>query len=132
MCYNSEPKIRIMTQTIEIKRAYEPAASGDGFRVYIDRLWPRGLSHETFHYDLWEKQISPSTELREWFHANPESEWTEFERRYRAELLANPSFAAFRQLIKDKPTVTLLYSSHDTEHNNAIVLQHLLQQQPSE
>ena len=56
-----------MTQ-YQLKRAYEPASPEDGFRVYIDRLWPRGLSHETFHYDLWDKDIAPSTELREWFH----------------------------------------------------------------
>ncbi|MDE6278596.1 MAG: DUF488 family protein, partial [Paramuribaculum sp.] len=57
-----------MKQTIQIKRAYDPELPDDGYRVYIDRLWPRGLSHETFHYDSWDKQIAPSTELREWFH----------------------------------------------------------------
>lgn len=107
---------------INIKRAYEPSSADDGFRIYIDRLWPRGLSHLTFHYDLWDKDVAPSTALRQWFHENPSAEWVEFEQRYRAELLANPAFVALQQLIADKPVVTLLYSSHDTIHNNAIVL----------
>lgn len=115
-----------MKTKIVTKRAYEAASPEDGYRIYVDRLWPRGLSHETFHYDLWDKEVAPSTELRQWFHENPSAEWTEFEERYKAELLANPAYTALKQLIADKPMVTLLYSSHDTEHNNALVLQHLL------
>ncbi len=116
-----------MKNIILTKRAYEPASPADGYRIYVDRLWPRGLSHETFRYDLWDKQIAPSTELRQWFHENPSAEWTEFEERYRKELLATPAYSELKQLIADKPTVTLLYSSHDTLHNNALVLQHQLQ-----
>ncbi len=115
-----------MKNLILIKRAYEPASPEDGFRIYVDRLWPRGLSHETFHYDLWDKEIAPSTELRQWFHENPTSEWTEFENRYKEELLNNPAYDTLRKLIAAKPKVTLLYSSHDTEHNNALVLKDLL------
>ncbi len=115
-----------MTPEIVIKRAYEPASPEDGFRIYIDRLWPRGLSHDTFHYDLWDKEVAPSTELRKWFHEDPTAEWTEFEERYKAELLNNPAFVALKKLIIGKSVVTLLYSSHDSTHNNAIVLQHLL------
>ncbi len=115
-----------MKQIINIKRAYEPASADDGYRIYVDRLWPRGLSHETSHYDAWNKAIAPSTELREWFHQNPDEDWSEFEQRYRSELLANPAFPAFKYEIKDKPVVTLLYSSHDTEHNNAVVLRDIL------
>lgn len=111
---------------INIKRAYEPASPDDGFRVYIDRLWPRGLSHETFHYDLWDKDVAPSTELRQWFHENPTAEWAEFAAKYKAELLANPAYNALKELLADKSKVTLLYSSHDTEHNNAIVLRDML------
>lgn len=111
---------------IKIKRAYEPASSDDGYRVYIDRLWPRGLSHETFHYDLWDKEIAPSTQLREWFHAQPEQRWPEFERRYAAELASNPAYTNLKKQLSDKPSVTLLYSSHDPAHNNAVVLAHLL------
>lgn len=110
-----------------IKRAYEPASEGDGFRVYIDRLWPRGLSHATFHYDLWEKEISPSTELREWFHTDPEGNWNEFVKKYEMELKENPSFANFEKLVSSKPVVTLLYSSHDEIHNNAVVVKNLLE-----
>lgn len=115
-----------MKQIIKIKRAYDSALPEDGYRIYVDRLWPRGLSHETFHYDLWDKQISPSTELREWFHADPKNEWQEFEERYKKELLANPAFAELRKTVAGKPVVTLLYSSRDTEHNNAVVLGNLL------
>ncbi|MDE6498160.1 MAG: DUF488 family protein [Muribaculaceae bacterium] len=115
-----------MSQTIQLKRAYDPAASSDGYRVYIDRLWPRGLSHETFRYDAWDKSLAPSTELREWFHQSPDTRWPEFEERYRAELLANPAFAAFKAEVAAHPVVTLLYSSHDRDHNNAVVVLHAL------
>lgn len=115
-----------MERTIVIKRAYEPASADDGFRVYVDRLWPRGLSHATFHYDLWDKDIAPSTQLREWFHENTAADWSEFEQRYEKELLANPAFASLKNILADKPKTTLLYSSHDTLHNNAVVLRSML------
>lgn len=113
-------------QTINLKRAYEPASPSDGFRVYIDRLWPRGLSHETFHYDMWDKDIAPSTELREWFHADPDGRWTEFEKKYAAELRSNPAFESLKEAIAGKLVVTLLYSSRDESHNNAVVVSTLL------
>lgn len=116
-----------MEHLLEIKRAYESASPEDGFRVYVDRLWPRGLSHETFHYDLWDKDIAPSTELREWFHSSPDSLWDEFSERYKAELKGNPAFTALLETIADKPKVTLLYSSHDKVHNNAVVLGQMLE-----
>lgn len=106
----------------KIKRAYDPQEVDDGFRVYIDRLWPQGLSHATFHYDLWDKDIAPSTELRQWFHQDPDGRWAEFEQKYQAELKANPAFDALRRLLATKPVVTLLYSSHDRTHNNAVVV----------
>ncbi len=115
-----------MNTIILTKRAYEPSSPDDGFRIYVDRLWPRGLSHETFHYDIWDKEIAPSTELRQWFHENPSAEWTEFEIRYKKELEANPAFDALKKLIAEKTKVTLLYSSHDTEHNNALALKNCL------
>lgn len=110
-----------MTQ-FRLKRAYQAATPDDGFRVYIDRLWPRGLSHEDFHYDLWDKDIAPSNELREWFHADPQGRWQQFSAKYMAELKDSPSMAALAKLLYTKPVVTLLYSSHDTEHNNAVVV----------
>lgn len=111
---------------VTTKRAYEPASSEDGFRVYIDRLWPRGLSHATFHYDLWDKNIAPSTELREWFHADPDGRWKEFEDKYTAELRSNPAFDDLKHQLAAHQVVTLLYSSHDEAHNNAVVLAKLL------
>lgn len=109
-----------------LKRAYDPQLPSDGFRVYIDRLWPQGLSHETFHYDLWDKDIAPSTQLRQWFHEDPDGRWPEFQKKYEAELMANPSFDALRKLLETKPVVTLLYSSRNEQHNNAVILLNLL------
>lgn len=115
-----------MTQIL-LKRAYQPSSPDDGFRIYIDRLWPRGLSHENFHYDLWDKDIAPSTELREWFHQDPQERWNQFEKKYEEELKANPSLEALKKLIESKPKVTLLYSSHDEEHNNAVIVKNALE-----
>ena len=117
--------------TIKIQRVYtdeEAAAEKEGLRVYVDRLWPRGLSKAKFHYDVWAKDLAPSTELREWFHEDPEGRWEEFKKRYIAELDANPS--AVNSLIFKMayiPVITLLYGSKDTEHNNAVVLRDYLQ-----
>ena len=109
-----------------LKRAYDPEDTDDGLRVFVDKLWPRGLSHETFHYDIWAKNIAPSTELREWFHADPDNRWNEFEAKYREELNANPDFGMLKQRLENESKVTLLYSSHDPLHNNAIVVKSLL------
>ncbi len=110
----------------KLKRAYDAASPDDGYRVYIDRLWPRGMSHETFHYDLWDKEIAPSTELREWFHADPDNRWDSFKEKYAAELAGNPAAATLATTLSAHTTVTLLYSSHDQEHNNAIVVRDFL------
>lgn len=112
---------------INLKRAYDPASPSDGFRIYIDRLWPRGLSHETFHYDMWDKEIAPSTGLREWFHSDMQANWPEFEKRYAAELASSPAFDSLKKEIAGKPVVTLLYSSKDHDHNNAVVVKNLLE-----
>lgn len=116
-----------MKHEITIKRVYEPASAQDGYRIYIDRLWPRGLSHETFHYDWWDKQLAPSTVLREWFHAEPENRWPEFVNRYMVELTENSAFEELMKAIADKDKVTLLYSSHDRQHNNAVVMEQMLE-----
>lgn len=115
-----------MKTQINLKRAYEPASPSDGYRIYVDRLWPRGLSHENFHYDLWDKEISPSTTLRQWFHADPGARWDDFEKQYSTELNVNPAFNKLMTIVKDKPTVTLLFSSHDSQHNNAVVVKEML------
>lgn len=112
--------------TLKLKRAYDPQESTDGWRVYIDRLWPRGLSHETFHYDVWDKAISPSTELREWYHADPVNRWESFVERYKAELSANPAFKEMAANLQQHHTVTLLFSSRDTLHDNAQVVANTL------
>ncbi|MCM1004802.1 MAG: DUF488 family protein [Prevotella sp.] len=117
-----------MSQTINIKRAYDLESASDGYRVYIDKLWPRGLSHQTFHYDLWKKNIAPSTPLREWFHTDPALNWPQFQTRYREELEGNPAFAEFKEQLKDKPVITLLYSSHDHVRNNAVIVAALLRE----
>ena len=107
---------------LRLKRAYEPIASGDGYRVYIDKLWPRGLSHETFRYDTWDKEISPSDTLRHWFHDNPDAHWSDFVKKYMSELSSNPAWPEFIHEVEEHPVVTLLYSSRDEKENNAIVL----------
>ena len=116
-----------MATLIKLKRAYDPQSPEDGFRIYVDRLWTRGRSHENFHYDLWDKEISPSTELREWFHVDPENRWDEFEKKYLEELDKNPAASQLKETLKGKPVVTLLYSSHDEIHNNAVVLKDYLE-----
>lgn len=106
---------------IRYKRAYEPAEPADGFRVLIDRLWPRGVSRERAKLCGWEKELAPSTELRQWFGHDP-SRWEEFRRCYTDELREQrPRLAALRHRARDG-TLTLLYSAHDTEHNDAVVL----------
>lgn len=115
-------------ETIKLKRAYEAQEPSDGYRVLVDKLWPQGLSHADFHYDLWAKDIAPSTELRDWFHVDRAQRWPEFEKRYLAELRANPAFQALRQRLAQYPVVTLLFGSRDTEHNNAVIVAEALKQ----
>lgn len=112
---------------VYIKRSYDPPSSDDGFRIFIDRLWPRGLRHSNFHYDLWAKNIAPSNDLRRWFHADPINRWDEFKSRYIAELNQSEAFMRFRQLIQSHDIVTLLYSSHDNKHNNAVVVANMIE-----
>lgn len=111
---------------IDVKRVYDDPDGDDGFRVYVDRLWPRGESKEKFHYDLWAKDAAPSTELREWFHADPEGRWTEFEKRYTAELDAAQSTRDLIDRLAPHDRIVLLFSSRDTMHNNAVVLSRYL------
>jgi uncharacterized protein YeaO (DUF488 family) len=106
---------------IAIKRAYEPPAATDGFRILVDRLWPRGLSKESAHIDLWLKEISPSTELRRWFAHDP-AKWAEFQRRYRAELKEKEQLLATIKSYARKTRVTLVYGAKDEQHNDAVVL----------
>jgi len=108
---------------VRIKRVYAPADDGDGYRVLVDRLWPRGVSKDKAHLDAWMKDIAPSTELRRWFGHDP-ARWEEFERRYRAEL-AEPERSQLVAALADQAAhgpLTLVYGARDTLHNEAVVL----------
>jgi len=111
---------------IKLKRVYELIAKGDGFRILIDRLWPRGLSKEKGHIDLWLKAIAPSAALRKWFNHEP-GKWQEFVEKYHEELEQSDAVNEIIKLIKKHKNVTLLYAAGDTQHNNAIVLEGFLQ-----
>ena len=112
---------------VAIKRVYEGPGESDGMRVLVDRLWPRGLSKERAHIDLWLKEIAPSNELRTWFGHEP-ARFDEFRHRYEAELASGPAhdaLARLRELAGQHP-VTLVFAARDAEHSNAAVLRELL------
>lgn len=113
---------------ILVKRIYEPAGKSDGFRVLVDRLWPRGLSKQVAQIDLWLREIGPSTALRTWFNHDP-ARWKEFQRRYHAELKEKTALlATIKEQVKMGP-VTLLYSAKDQQHNQAVGLRSFLMNQ---
>ncbi|MFL5789004.1 MAG: DUF488 domain-containing protein [Flavisolibacter sp.] len=110
---------------VKLKRVYEKRAKEDGLRILVDRLWPRGLTKEKADIDLWLKDIAPSTELRKWFHHDPEK-WEEFKKRYRFELKdKKEKIKLLKKELKDA-TVTLVYGAKDEEHNEAIVIKEVL------
>jgi uncharacterized protein YeaO (DUF488 family) len=110
---------------IRLKRAYEPAAPADGYRILIDRLWPRGISRHEAKLDDWDKELPPSAELRRWFAHEPKR-FEEFRRRYIEELRdERPRLKALRRRAREG-TLTLAYSARDTEHNDAVVLAEVL------
>ena len=116
---------------IRLKRAYEDPSPLDGHRVLVERLWPRGVTKERAALDLWLKEVAPSTELRRWFNHDA-ARWPEFQRRYREELLRRPQeLAELRRLAAAGP-VTLVYGSRDEQHNAALVLRGLLEDQESD
>lgn len=110
--------------TISIKRVYEPASKADGRRILVDRIWPRGLTKAEAKVDLWLKEVAPSTALRQWFGHDPHK-WADFQKKYKAELGANPALAELQAAASSGP-VTLVFAAKDEEHNNAVVLQQLL------
>jgi uncharacterized protein YeaO (DUF488 family) len=111
---------------LRIKRVYEPTGKSDGFRVLVDRLWPRGVSKERAHLDLWLKEIGPSDGLRKWFGHDPKR-WKEFAAKYRKELSGKKDLVQqLKQLEAEHGTVTLLFSAHDEEHNQAVALREIL------
>lgn len=107
--------------TLRIKRIYEDPAPDDGYRVLVDRLWPRGVSKDRAALDEWLKEVAPSPELRTWFDHRADR-FAEFAQRYTAELDTNPAVAELRELLGTNPTVTLLYGARDAEINHAVVL----------
>lgn len=111
---------------IQIKRAYEPASDADGHRILVDRLWPRGISKERAKIDRWAKELSPSTALRKWFGHDP-AKWAEFKIRYKKELRANTE--ALREIagISKTGAVTLVFAARDEQHNEAVVLQEVIE-----
>lgn len=111
--------------SVMLKRAYESAASTDGKRVLVDRLWPRGVTKERAAIDLWLKEVAPSTELRKWFAHDP-AKWHEFAKRYKAELSGSEPLAELRALA-DEGDITLVYAAKDQEHNEARVLKEILE-----
>ena len=113
---------------MKIKRAYAPVEETDGYRILVDRLWPRGISKEKAQIDLWLKSVAPSNELRKWFGHDSER-FAEFSERYRAELTTSGALDELRTILKEHPTATLLFAAHDEERNNAVVLQHLLEKE---
>ncbi len=111
---------------IKFKRIYDPYTNGDGCRILVDRLWPRGVSKEKAHLDLWLPEIAPSTELRKWFGHDP-NKWQEFEKRYKRELKDKSELIMqIKDLGKKHKEITLLYGTRDTKHNEAVVLVNML------
>lgn len=111
---------------IQLKRVYEAPASDDGYRILVDRLWPRGVSKDSAQIDLWLKDIAPSTELRKWFAHDPKK-WVRFRTRYFRELDAhNEAVEQIREQAR-KGTVTLVFGARDEEHNNAVAIKEYLE-----
>jgi uncharacterized protein YeaO (DUF488 family) len=113
---------------IRVKRVYDPAEKSDGLRFLVDHLWPRGLKKEAVHVEGWIKQVSPSNQLRSWFGHEP-VKWSEFQRRYFAELDKQPEvWQALLETAREKD-ITLVFSARDIEHNNAVALKSYLEKQ---
>jgi uncharacterized protein YeaO (DUF488 family) len=111
---------------IKIKRIYDAPTKEDGYRILIDRIWPRGLTKEKAKIDLWLKEIAPSDDLRKWFAHDPEK-WEEFKNKYKEELKTRQELLhKIKQLAREKGTVTMLYSAKDEKHNNAVALNDFL------
>lgn len=123
---------KAMSLKITIKRAYVLPAKADGYRLLVDRLWPRGLTRDAAAIDAWEKDLAPSTDLRRWFAHEPER-WKEFVARYRAELASPAAAVAVARLRKlaSRRKVTLVYAASDETHNNAVALRTILAPLPA-
>ncbi|MDD2676193.1 MAG: DUF488 domain-containing protein [Methylacidiphilaceae bacterium] len=112
---------------IRIRRVYDPPGANEGYRILVDRVWPRGISKEKLPMEAWKKELAPSSELRKWFGHDP-SRWEEFSRRYRRELTSHAD--GLRECLRaaGSQPLTLLYGARDKEHNQAVVLQEVLEE----
>lgn len=113
---------------VEVVRVYDDWQNRPGARLFVDWLWPRGLSKEKFHPDEWLKEIAPSNELRKWYHADIEAHWPEFRRRYRAELDANPDAVAHVLELAREGPVALLTSTHDIDRSATVILRDVIRE----
>ena len=119
--------ICVVVVMIRIKRVYDQASEEDGFRILVDRLWPKGMSKDKAKVDLWLKEVAPSDDLRKWFSHDPKK-WKEFKKRYENELKGKQELLhKMKQAEKEKGTVTIVYSARDEEHNQAVALAAFLQ-----
>jgi uncharacterized protein YeaO (DUF488 family) len=114
-----------MSERVQIRRVYEAPSPGEGKRILVDRIWPRGLTKEAAALDLWLKEVAPSTALRKWYGHEPDR-WPEFRRRYLEELAGHPAEVAELLRLAEKGPVTLLYAAHDGAQSNAEVLREYL------
>jgi uncharacterized protein YeaO (DUF488 family) len=119
----------IAADNVRLKRAYEPAEKGDGQRILVDRLWPRGVARAEAAIDQWMKEIAPSSDLRKWFGHDP-GRWEEFQRRYRAELEEHRDQLEELRRLAETGRITLVYSARDESHNDAVVLRDVLLGRP--
>ena len=115
-----------MMPVINLKRIYDPPARTDGYRVLVDRLWPRGVKKEAAMIDEWAKDLAPSNELRKWFNHEVEK-WEPFRERYLNELHKNPAVELFTKAHARTPVLILLFGAKDEKHNQAVVLKHFLE-----
>jgi uncharacterized protein YeaO (DUF488 family) len=111
---------------IQLKRAYEPVSAGDGLRILVERLWPRGVSKQKGRIDLWLKTLAPSPELREWYGHDP-SKWPQFRKRYATELKAHADVLALLAIVAKEKKVTFVYAASDEERNSALVLKEFVE-----
>lgn len=113
------------SMSVKVKRIYEPFAEADGYRILVDRLWPRGIKKEKANIDKWLKEVAPSTALRKWYNHDPEK-WTQFQKKYHAEIKGSDAFKELLSDVHEHKTVTFLYSSKEEKYNQAIALQQFI------
>lgn len=115
---------------VKLKQVYEPYEFSDGYRILIDRVWPRNIPKQKSRIDQWVPDIAPTDKLRKWFHQNPAKKWRVFQTKYKREILFDLEkkklFISLRRLVRETEILTLLYTAQDTEKNNAVVLKKML------